>query len=127
MVRRQRRGGAAGEGGRAAGHPERGQPGNGISVRVRGLSPLSAGNQPLYVIDGIPMLRDSHSQLGMGGQDVSAVSGISPDEIASIDVLMTPRRRPSTACAAPTASSLLRPSAGSAVVPRSRGTATTGR
>ncbi len=64
-----------------------GNPGNGISVRVRGSSSLSAGNQPLYVIDGIPMLRDSYSQLGMGGQDVSAVSGISPDEIASIDVL----------------------------------------
>ncbi|MFN8669536.1 MAG: TonB-dependent receptor [Gemmatimonadaceae bacterium] len=64
-----------------------GNPGNGISVRVRGSSSLSAGNQPLYVIDGIPMLRDSYSQLGMGGQDVSAVSGLSPDEIASIDVL----------------------------------------
>lgn len=64
-----------------------GNPGNGISVRVRGSSSLSAGNQPLYVIDGIPMLRESYSQLGMGGQDVSAVSGISPDEIASIDVL----------------------------------------
>ncbi len=64
-----------------------GNPGNGISVRVRGSSSLSAGNQPLYVIDGVPMLRDSYSQLGMGGQDVSAVSGLSPDEIASIDVL----------------------------------------
>ncbi|MCC6929363.1 MAG: TonB-dependent receptor [Gemmatimonadaceae bacterium] len=64
-----------------------GNPGNGISVRVRGSSSLSAGNQPLYVIDGIPMLRESYSQLGMGGQDVSAVSGLSPDEIASIDVL----------------------------------------
>ena len=64
-----------------------GNPGNGITVRIRGSSSLSAGNQPLYVIDGVPMLRESYSQLGLGGQDVSAVSGISPDEIASIDVL----------------------------------------
>ena len=64
-----------------------GNPGNGMTVRVRGSSSLSAGNDPLYVIDGVPMLRDNYSQLSMGGQDLTAVSGLSPDEIASIDVL----------------------------------------
>lgn len=64
-----------------------GNPGNGMTVRVRGSSSLSAGNDPLYVIDGVPMLRDNYSQLSMGGQDLTAVSSLSPDEIASIDVL----------------------------------------
>lgn len=64
-----------------------GNPGNGITVRVRGASSLSANNQPLYVIDGVPMLSGDYSQLGMGGQDLTAVSGINPDEIASIDIL----------------------------------------
>ncbi len=64
-----------------------GNPGNGMTVRIRGASSLSAGNQPLYVIDGVPLLRESYSQLGMGGQEISAVSSINPDEIASIDVL----------------------------------------
>lgn len=64
-----------------------GNPGNAMSVRIRGSSSLSAGNQPLYVIDGVPILRESYSQLSMGGQDISAVSSINPDEIASIDVL----------------------------------------
>ena len=64
-----------------------GNPGNGMTVRIRGSSSLSAGNQPLYVIDGVPVLRESYSQLGMGGQDLSAVSSLNPDEIASIDVL----------------------------------------
>ena len=64
-----------------------GNPGNGMTVRIRGSSSLSAGNQPLYVIDGVPMLRDNYSQLDLGGQDLSAVSGLSPDEIASIDIL----------------------------------------
>lgn len=64
-----------------------GNPGNAMSVRVRGSSSLSAGNQPLYVIDGVPMLRENFSQLGMGGQDITAVSGLSANEIASIDVL----------------------------------------
>jgi TonB-linked SusC/RagA family outer membrane protein len=64
-----------------------GNPGNGITVRVRGSASLSATNQPLYVIDGVPMLTESYSQLSMGGQDITAVSGLSPDEIASIDIL----------------------------------------
>jgi len=64
-----------------------GNPGNGISVRVRGSSSISASNQPLYVIDGVPMIREDHSQLAFGGQDLTAVTGISPDEIESIDVL----------------------------------------
>ena len=64
-----------------------GNPGNGITVRVRGSASLSATNQPLYVIDGMPLIREDFSQLDVGGQDVTAVTGISPDEIASIDIL----------------------------------------
>lgn len=64
-----------------------GNPGNGITVRIRGSSSISASNQPLYVIDGIPMIRENYSQIGFGGQDLTAVTGISPDEIESIDVL----------------------------------------
>jgi TonB-linked SusC/RagA family outer membrane protein len=64
-----------------------GNPGNGVTVRVRGSASLSASNQPLYVIDGIPMLREGLDQLGFGGQELTSVTGISPDEIESIDVL----------------------------------------
>src|SRR5690349_12663375 len=64
-----------------------GNPGNGISVRVRGPASINAGNQPLYVVDGVPIIQENYSQLGMGGQDVNAVSGINPDEIESIDIL----------------------------------------
>ena len=64
-----------------------GNPGNGITVRVRGAASLEAGNDPLWVIDGVPMLSDDYSQLGVGGQDLTAVSGLAPDEIESIDIL----------------------------------------
>jgi TonB-linked SusC/RagA family outer membrane protein len=64
-----------------------GNPGVGITVRIRGSASISASNQPLYVIDGIPMLRDDFSQLDVGGQDVTAVTGINSDEIESIDIL----------------------------------------
>ena len=64
-----------------------GNPGNAPTVRVRGSASISADNQPLYVVDGVPILRDNYSQLGMGGQDLSGVTGLNPDEIASIDIL----------------------------------------
>ncbi len=64
-----------------------GNPGNGITVRVRGAASLSAGNDPLWVIDGVPMLSEDFSQVGVGGQDLRAVSSLTPDEIESIDIL----------------------------------------
>jgi TonB-linked SusC/RagA family outer membrane protein len=64
-----------------------GNPGNGVTVRIRGSASLSANNQPLWVVDGVPMIREAYSQLDMAGQDVTAVTGISADEIESIDIL----------------------------------------
>jgi hypothetical protein len=32
-----------------------GQPGDGASVRIRGFGSLSAGNSPLYIVDGVPL------------------------------------------------------------------------
>ncbi|HSC52666.1 MAG TPA: TonB-dependent receptor [Phnomibacter sp.] len=50
-----------------------GQPGSGISMRVRGFGSLSATSEPLYVIDGVPY---------SGG-----TSNMSADDIESISVL----------------------------------------
>jgi TonB-linked SusC/RagA family outer membrane protein len=64
-----------------------GNPGNGITVRVRGASSISANNQPLYVVDGVPLTQDNQSQIGFGGQSLTGVTGLNPDEIDRIDVL----------------------------------------
>ena len=65
-----------------------GEPGTGVSVRVRGPASLNAGNQPLYVIDGVPMLQGTFEQItSTSGQRMTPISGINPDDIASIDVL----------------------------------------
>jgi TonB-linked SusC/RagA family outer membrane protein len=64
-----------------------GNPGAGISVRIRGSSSISASNQPLYVVDGIVIQRGDFSQLDLGGQDITGVTGINPDEVESITVL----------------------------------------
>jgi TonB-linked SusC/RagA family outer membrane protein len=64
-----------------------GEPGAGISVRVRGPASLNAGNQPLYVVDGVPIIQNSYDQVMLSGQNMTAVTGLNPDEIASVDVL----------------------------------------
>jgi len=64
-----------------------GNPGNGITVRVRGSSSISASNQPLYVVDGMPIFREDFSQIGLGGQDLSAITGLNPDEIETVTIL----------------------------------------
>ena len=76
--------------GRAAGvqvTQSSGTPGGGISVRIRGLSSISGSNQPLYVVDGIPLSTGSYTQLGAGGQSTNSLSDINPSDIESIEVL----------------------------------------
>ncbi|MBX0333281.1 TonB-dependent receptor [Pontibacter sp. HSC-14F20] len=76
--------------GRAAGvqiSQNSGTPGGGITVRVRGATSISASNQPLYVVDGVPLTTGDFSQLGFGGQSVNAVTDINPNDIESIDIL----------------------------------------
>ncbi len=64
-----------------------GNPGNAATIRVRGAASLTAGSQPLYVVDGVPIVSEDISQLDLGGQGVRAASGINADEIETIDVL----------------------------------------
>ncbi len=66
-----------------------GQPGTGISVRIRGAASLSASNQPLYVVDGVPIANDPLSQqLSPAGSELpTAITGLDPNEIESITVL----------------------------------------
>ncbi|HEX5438407.1 MAG TPA: SusC/RagA family TonB-linked outer membrane protein, partial [Gemmatimonadaceae bacterium] len=64
-----------------------GDPGNGISVRVRGAASISASNQPLYVVDGVPVQSEDFAQLSPSGQGLTAITGLDPNDIASITVL----------------------------------------
>jgi TonB-linked SusC/RagA family outer membrane protein len=66
-----------------------GNPGNAITVRVRGSSSISGGNDPLYVIDGVPMTQGNQAALniGFGGQGIDAIADLNPAEIERIEVL----------------------------------------
>ena len=64
-----------------------GTPGAGVSVRVRGATSISGSNQPLFVVDGVPVSSDDFSQLGLGNQGLNALSTIDPGDIESIEIL----------------------------------------
>ncbi len=49
----------------------------GIAVRIRGATSVTGNNEPLYVLDGMPI------QAGPNG----SLTGIVPNDIASIEVL----------------------------------------
>lgn len=69
-----------------------GVPSSGFTVRIRGQSSIFAGNEPLYIIDGVPY--DSQS-LGSSyasgtiipGGNISPLNAINPNSIESIEVL----------------------------------------
>ncbi len=67
-----------------------GTPGGGSQVTIRGNSSILSNNQPLYVIDGVPMEGDFASPIdGATDNNVygGGISEISPDNIASMTVL----------------------------------------
>ncbi|MDQ2889158.1 MAG: SusC/RagA family TonB-linked outer membrane protein [Gemmatimonadota bacterium] len=66
-----------------------GEPGASASIKIRGGASLSGTNQPLFVVDGVPI--DNSTSSTMGG-DASTVTqnraaDINPDDIQSVDIL----------------------------------------
>jgi TonB-linked SusC/RagA family outer membrane protein len=71
-----------------------GQPGGGVSVKVRGVTSINS-NDPLFVIDGVPFINGNTSNNtgydGLGGSNGqtgnSVMAMLNPNDIESIDVL----------------------------------------
>ena len=61
-------------------------------VVLRGATEIAGNNQPLYVIDGVPMDNTSYGEAGNeGGYDFGdGISSINPDDIESMSVLKGP-------------------------------------
>ena len=73
--------------GRAAGvfiEQQNGKVGQAIKVRIRGASSVTAGNEPLYVIDGIPVIT---ADLSSNGATTNPLSDINTNDIESIEIL----------------------------------------
>ncbi|WP_419699953.1 SusC/RagA family TonB-linked outer membrane protein [Mucilaginibacter sp. NFX135] len=63
---------------------QNGKLGQGIQVRIRGASSVSAGNQPLYVVDGLPITVDDFST---NGASTNPLVDLNQNDIESIDIL----------------------------------------
>ena len=75
-----------------------GEPGGGLQIRVRGGTSISGSNEPLYVIDGVPLQQAENTVaqgIGLGGGEAGRASGVArnplntlnPNDIESISVL----------------------------------------
>ncbi|MEZ4828893.1 MAG: SusC/RagA family TonB-linked outer membrane protein [Bacteroidia bacterium] len=69
-----------------------GQPGGTATFRIRGNASVRAGNQPLFVVDGVPLDgRTARPDVGLNGIGASPSANplnfINPNDIESIDVL----------------------------------------
>ncbi|MBE9466098.1 SusC/RagA family TonB-linked outer membrane protein [Dyadobacter subterraneus] len=60
--------------------------GSSVSMIIRGASSLNGDNQPLFVIDGVPVANKLGN--GFGGADMgNAISDINPNDIANVSIL----------------------------------------
>ncbi len=69
-----------------------GEPGANSQIRIRGGTSISASNDPLYVVDGVPLQNDNPvaSGVAIGGSAAlgrSPLNAINPSDIASITIL----------------------------------------
>jgi TonB-linked SusC/RagA family outer membrane protein len=68
-----------------------GVPGSNFKVRIRGTNSIANGNDPLFIIDGVPFTSTSMADAATSGpilgQGTSPLNGINPADIESIEVL----------------------------------------
>jgi TonB-linked SusC/RagA family outer membrane protein len=67
-----------------------GQMGGGAKINIRGNTSLTKNNQPLFVVDGIPLDNSdfSYGSTGGGGYDMGNLAqDINPDDIESVSIL----------------------------------------
>ena len=60
-----------------------GKPGQATRIRIRGAASINASNQPLIVLDGVPM----STSLSSGGVPINPLADLNPNDIASFDIL----------------------------------------
>lgn len=66
-----------------------GSAGSSVNMVIRGKNSLNSDNQPLFVIDGVPVANKLNN--GFAGADMgNAISDINPDDIANISILKGP-------------------------------------
>jgi TonB-dependent starch-binding outer membrane protein SusC len=75
--------------GRAPGvvvNTESGEPGGGMNIRIRGTTSITGNSDPLYVIDGVPIISSNIAAVTFG-QPVNPLADINPADIESMEIL----------------------------------------
>mgnify|MGYP002402719246 CR=1 FL=1 len=63
-----------------------GTPGSAVRVSIRGIGSLSGQNEPLYVVDGIPLANHNAAMFDLG-EGMNPLAELNPNDIESIEVL----------------------------------------
>jgi TonB-dependent starch-binding outer membrane protein SusC len=66
-----------------------GDPGAGVDIRIRGAGSISGGNDPLFIVDGIPIISTPFNNSNDGGNvaRINPIADINPSDIERIDFL----------------------------------------
>jgi len=69
-----------------------GTPGGAVRIRIRGTTSINSSNEPLYVVDGVPIGLGGSSANGVRETvvETNALSFLNPDDVESIDILKGP-------------------------------------
>jgi TonB-dependent starch-binding outer membrane protein SusC len=73
----------------------------GVSVRIRGMSSLYGSNEPLYVVDGLPLMPGPYGQIPVNPYDIASISVLKDASAAiygrrggnGVIIITTKRRR----------------------------------
>jgi TonB-dependent starch-binding outer membrane protein SusC len=61
--------------------------GSGSVIRIRGVGSISAGGDPLYVVDGIPVTADPFLNGNRGGMNQNPLATLNAEDIESVEIL----------------------------------------
>ncbi|MEA1875522.1 MAG: SusC/RagA family TonB-linked outer membrane protein [Bacteroidota bacterium] len=68
--------------------------GSSVSMVIRGATSLSSDNQPLFVVDGVPMISGLSNTTQFGERNIvdygNAISDLNPDDVESVSILKGP-------------------------------------
>lgn len=68
-----------------------GTTGTGARVRIRGSNSISLSNEPMLIVDGVQVDNSAESfTVGLGGQSISRLNDINPEDIANVEILKGP-------------------------------------
>jgi TonB-linked SusC/RagA family outer membrane protein len=64
-----------------------GQPGGATSIRIRGTSSVMGTNEPLYVIDGVPVVNGGTTSGALHSPSLNPMAMLNPNDVESMEIL----------------------------------------